>query len=292
MKFMKIYIVTYKRNDVLDALLRNLYLETDFPKYKNTEVTIINNHTDFHIDQDMFPDVKVMHNMTRPDWSPGNLSENYNQAFLDGFRNLKKPDAQYVVTLQNDALLAPNWVENLLEMHKKYTFVFGEFGDNFASYMPDAVRKIGMWDENFCGGQYKEADYCIRALIHNKEKSIINDRLANLFHNAQDWRTTVITEERNYRDVSGQLKRLADDPKHKAIKVHQTAHRDVLMKYMQFKWNGTWKKPVTRKGWITDWTQDFIDSPPKFPQHFKQFFRYHYFEKDIEDLKGKNYLLP
>lgn len=290
MKFMKIYIVTYKRNDVLNALLKNLY-KTDFSLYENTEVTIINNHTDFYINEKLYPNVKVMHNMTRPDWSPGNLSENYNQAFLDGFRSLKKPDCKYLVTLQNDALLNNNWVSNLIEMHKKYSFVFGEYGDNFASYMPEAVRKIGMWDENFCGGQYKEADYCIRALIHNKDKSIINDRLANLYHNEKDWLPTVITEERNYQDVKGQLKRLADDKEHKKIKIHQTAHRDVLMKYMQYKWNNTWKKPVQRKGWITDWSKDFVANPPKFPKH-KQFFRYYYFEKDIEDLKGKGYLLP
>ena len=47
---MKIYIVTYKRTDVLNETLETLYA-SDFSKLENTEVNIINNHTEFNLDE-------------------------------------------------------------------------------------------------------------------------------------------------------------------------------------------------------------------------------------------------
>ena len=57
--------------------------------------------------------VNVLHNVLRPDWSNGNISENYNQAFINGIVNLNKPDTEILVTLQNDAVVHPNWCKNL-----------------------------------------------------------------------------------------------------------------------------------------------------------------------------------
>ena len=44
MKKIKIFIVTYKRSDVLNELLENIFT-SDFKDVSNTEVNIINNHT-------------------------------------------------------------------------------------------------------------------------------------------------------------------------------------------------------------------------------------------------------
>jgi len=71
-------------------------------------------------------------------------------------------------------------------MHQKYTFVTGQLGDNIVSYRPEAVKKIGMWDERFITPSNKEADYYIRALIYNKEKSLINDRVHGRLLNEHD----------------------------------------------------------------------------------------------------------
>ena len=50
MKKMKIYIVTYKRSDVLNDTLKKLF-NSDFSQLKNTEVNIINNHSDFFLEK-------------------------------------------------------------------------------------------------------------------------------------------------------------------------------------------------------------------------------------------------
>ena len=49
MKNMKVFIVTYKRKDVLNETLHRLFNETDFSLIPDTEVFIINNHSDFYL---------------------------------------------------------------------------------------------------------------------------------------------------------------------------------------------------------------------------------------------------
>ena len=84
MKKIKIFIVTYKRSDVLNELLENIFT-SDFKDIPNTEVNIINNHSNFKINEKYKDLVKVYHNMCRPDWSGANLGESWNQALLLGF---------------------------------------------------------------------------------------------------------------------------------------------------------------------------------------------------------------
>ena len=106
MKTIKIFIITYKRADVLNQLLDNIFT-SDFKDVPDTEVNIINNHTNFKITSKFKDKVNVIHNMCRPDWSGANLGENWNQALILGFKSLRNPDSQIVVTLQNDCVLHP-----------------------------------------------------------------------------------------------------------------------------------------------------------------------------------------
>ena len=116
-----------------------MFNKTDFSSIPDTEVTIINNHSEFELNDEFKDKVVVLHNNTRPDWDTGNLARNWNEALLHGFKNLNEPDAKIVVTMQNDIVLDPNWATNLLKMHQKYTFVTGQLGDNIVSYLPEAV---------------------------------------------------------------------------------------------------------------------------------------------------------
>ena len=85
MKKIKIYIITYKRNDVLNELLDNIF--TSDISGCNLEVNIINNHSELFIEK--YQDkVNVHHNQCRVDWSNGNLAQDYNFALIDGFRDL------------------------------------------------------------------------------------------------------------------------------------------------------------------------------------------------------------
>jgi hypothetical protein len=297
MKKMKIYIVTYKRSDILNDTLKKLF-DSDFSKLPNTEVNIINNHTDFYIQPEFQNKVNVLHNVLRPDWSNGNLAENWNQALLDGFRDLNNPDSEYVVTMQNDTSVHPQWCSNLLEMHKKYNFIVGKYGDNLVSYTPESVKRIGIWDENFFGVQYKEADYWIRALVFNKEKSCINDTLHGIELNNENALEVDTTIDRNFVEEDGfaganTLKRKADNDEHKDIwSTRGGVYKQFAWKYFYQKWNGTWKEEPRRETWVKNWLKDFVDNPPDITKSkIKNVIRYIYFEKDLYDLQGKNYLV-
>jgi len=302
MKKFKVYIVTYKRNEILNDTLKNLF-ESDFSEIQNTEVNIINNHTEFYLDEEFIGKVKVLHNVLRPNRSNGNLAENWNQALLHGFKDLNNPDSEYVVTMQNDTVVHKSWCSNLLEMHKKFNFIVGKFGDNLVSYTPESVKRIGIWDENFSGVQYKEADYWIRALIFNKEKSCINDTLHGLELNNQDALPLDIAEGRNFEiektlkekilGRDGVLKRRADDPEHKEIwSTRGGIYKTCAWNYFEYKWSGTWVSEPAKSGWIKNWTIDFVNNPPDMSRSkCIIFFKYVYFEKDIENLQAKKYLV-
>ena len=297
MKFMKIYIVTYKRSDVLNDTLEKLF-NSDFKDLDNTEVNIINNHSDFFLREDFKDKVNVLHNQTRPDWSNGNLAENWNQAILHGFKNLNKPDSKFVVTFQNDTSVHPNWCSNLIKMHENFNFIVGRFGDNIVSYTPEAVKRIGMWDENFFGVQYKEADYWIRALIFNKENSCINDTLHGIELNNENALELDTTVDRNFIEESGfkgekTLKRKPDSAEHQKIwSTRSGGYKMYAWRYFHEKWSSTWKEEPQKQGWLKNWSEDFKNNPPDIKKSkIKNIVRYFYFEKDLYDLNGKNYLL-
>ena len=294
---MKIYIVTYKRSDVLNDTLDKLF-ESDFINVDSTEVNIINNHTDFYLKPEHQKRVNVLHNVLRPDWSNGNLAENWNQALLHGFKDLSNPDAKYVVTMQNDTSVHPNWCSNLLKMHKRFDFIVGKFGDNLVSYTAEAVRKIGIWDENFFGVQYKEADYWLRALIFNKDMSCINDTLHGIELNNEYALELDTTIDRNFIEEEGfkgndTLKRRPDDKEHEQIwNTRGGIYKQYVWQYFQQKWNGTWKSNPEKQTWIKNWPDDLKNNPPDMKKSkIKNIIKYFYFEKDLYDLRGKNYLL-
>ena len=68
MKNLKIFIVTYRRTGVLNETLDRLFNKTDFSSIPNTEVNIINNHSEFELNAEFVDKVNVIHNNTRPDW--------------------------------------------------------------------------------------------------------------------------------------------------------------------------------------------------------------------------------
>jgi len=297
MKKLKIYITTYKRSNVLNDTLKKLF-KSDFSQLPNTEVNIINNHTDFRLDSQFKDKVNVLHNVLRPDWSNGNLAENWNQALLNGFKDLNKPKCEYLVTMQNDTAVHKDWVKNLFTMHEKYNFIVGFCGDNLVSYTPEAVKRIGIWDENFFGVQYKEADYWIRALIFNHDKSCINDISHGITLNNEAALPLDTNEDRNIivedQTISGHrvIKRKADDLEHQDIwKTRSGIYKNYAWKYFYEKWRGTWKEDPQKNGWIKYWTDEFKENPPDITKSkIKTVIKYMYFENDIYDMKNKNYL--
>lgn len=279
MKNIKIYIVTYKRSNILNKTLDTLFNKTDFSLIKNTEVNIINNHSEFFLEESFANRVNVIHNNARPDWDIGNLARNWNQALIHGFKDLNSPDCKIVATMQNDIVLASNWATNLLKLHKNYTLVTGQLGDNIVSYRPEAIKKIGLWDERFTTPANKEADYYIRALILNKEKSLINDKAHKRMLNAGD---ALELDTEIYQGGESGWRREKSNNDSKEGWYHGS-------QIFYWKWRDTWKSQPSYDGWLINWTDDFVRNPPSLPKA-PSFIQYYYFEKNVQTLQQQNYV--
>jgi hypothetical protein len=279
MKNIKIYIVTYKRSNILNKTLDILFNKTDFSLIKNTEVNIINNHSEFFLEESFVNRVNVIHNNARPDWDIGNLARNWNQALIHGFKDLNSPDCKIVTTMQNDIVLASNWATNLLKLHNNYTFVTGQLGDNIISYRPEAIKKIGLWDERFTTPANKEADYYIRALILNKEKSLINDKAHKRMLNAGD---ALELDTEIYQGGERDWRREKSNNDSKEGWYHGS-------QIFYWKWRDTWKNQPSYDGWLTNWPDEFVNNPPSLPKA-PSFVQYYYFEKNVQTLQQQNYV--
>ena len=168
----RLYIVTYNHPAFLNRNLSSLF-KSDINKFDH-EIFIINNHSNFSLREEYRDRVRVLHNVLRPDWSTGHLTRNWNQALINGFEDLENPACDLVVHAQDDLDWTENWVSFLIDSHKKYGFICIGTGDALCSYTPEAVKRIGLWDERFPWG-YHVADYHVRAAKYYGEKSSIND---------------------------------------------------------------------------------------------------------------------
>jgi len=278
MKKIKVFIATYKRNDILAETLDCLF-DSDFTEVCDGQVFVLSNHTSTEIQEKHKDKVKVIRNEGRPDWSNGNLSESWNQAIVHGFKNLSKPDCDYVVTLQNDALVDKNWCSNLIKFHERFDFIKGKFGDNVMSFTPQHIKKVGLWDERFCSIQFKEADYDIRSIQRNGERVYLDDVMHRIEYNNNP---SFDFDVKGHRNINDDIKRRADDSEHQDIwNVSRGGiYRAYSWKWFNHKWKGTHKTSPNIHGWCIGWSDDFKKNPPQGQK--KEVVRYPYFEKDID----------
>lgn len=257
----KIYIITYNGNNFLDKNLNSLF-SSDVMQY-NPQIYIINNHSHFYIDDKYKSKVNIMHNLLRPDFSTGHLSRNWNQCIINGFRDLNHPDCDIVMTCQVDTVFKSDWFSKLLNLHSQYSFIQYGIGDNLISYLPDAIRKIGLWDERFCNIGYQEGDMFLRALMYNKHRSCIND----VAHGR-------VLNPTNLELIVRPAQPMSEDHK------------------KSFSWHSVSAAVFKRKYGRIDahhWKPELINNPPKKTLN-ENYVYYPYFEKDVEDLYGKNYV--
>lgn len=177
----KVFIVTYKANELLKRCIESL-LESDLKNF-DYQINVINNYDKVSFKGLTNERINVYNNMLRPDFSTGHLARNWNQAIINGFKDLQKPDADIVVCIQSDEAVRPNWIETLLFLHQERNFITAGNGDAFHSYTPEAIKKVGLWDERFCNIGYQEADYFLRHLLHNTDGCSINDYFHSRVHN-------------------------------------------------------------------------------------------------------------
>lgn len=253
-KKIKIYIITYDNYADLHRNLTSL-----FSCHQNNlkiEVNIINNHSNFLLDKTFESKVNVLHNTLRPDFSMGHLSRNWNQSLINGFKDLNSPDCDLVIGCQDDVEWEINAFKKLKNIHKSYSFYTCSFGDAFWSSTPEAVKKIGIWDERFCGITFQEADYFVRCLKYNEKNSSIND--------FAHYRTLNVTESVVNRTTIGFRN-------HGSNKYLWSYHKHLF----KTKWG--------------DFPEERWGESYNVPDcNITNFVLYPYFEKDI-DMSNKNY---
>jgi hypothetical protein len=259
-----LWIVTYNNREDLHNNLRSLFLgwnPTDF----DLEVNIINNHSNFELDFEYLGKVRVWHNRLRSDNSLGHLARNWNQALIHGFGSLVNPQADIVITSQDDVLWSPQWSTIVSGLLDNYNFVTQGVGDAVIVQTADATRAIGLWDERFCPSFYHDGDYFLRALIHNRARSSINDpahgRLLNTI------------------DASFATVPAANQPRVHAKNLSYGRAQLPHLVWMQ-KW------PVSP----IHWDPEMMGNPPSCSMCLN-YITYPHFEYDVDDLKNKNYLV-
>lgn len=125
----------------------------------------------------------LVHPSLRPMNAHGQLARSWNEALVLGFENLKAPAADFVMTVQADAVLLPGWwaaIEPLITIdpaiaRRRCDLLTLGRGDFLVLYTPEAVRRIGMWDERFTGVTDQDADYFLRARLHLANGSCVHD---------------------------------------------------------------------------------------------------------------------
>lgn len=267
----KLYIVSFIDMNCLKLNLDSLF-KSDLMKY-NHEIFIISNHSSFSLPANYLNRVKVLRNVLRPDFSTGHLARNWNEAIVNGFKDLNNPDCDILITAQDDSIFEPDFMGKLINLHKKYNFITAGIGDNVISYQQEAIKKIGLWDERFCGIYYQEGDYFLRALMYNKDKSCINDwphdrEINPIAPNARANTFLPIARRTIWGNNSYGL-----------VPGGAAKHMSVMRKHFENKWPGI--KDIR-------WSDDLKNNPPKKPA-IPEFVMYPYFEKDIENLNEKGY---
>ena len=270
-----IYIVTYKNPDDLNSNISSILASG-----AEVRINVINNHSQFFLEPTYEKEVTVLHNRLRPDFSTGHLSRNWNQALLHGFKDLKNPASDIVVAVQDDVLFKPDWLSRLVELHRRYSFITQGIGDAFCSYLPDAVRKAGLWDERFCSIGWGEGDYFLRSLIYNREGCSINDPAHGRLHNPLEGNTVI--PEHLFATTQRGDSLLITTPQTNCDR--KDAHVSSL------KYHGLGQTIFRHKWGLSDcfWTAEHHAVRKSLVPNY---VTYPYFEKDVEGLLDKNYIV-
>lgn len=268
----KIFILTWKDAAALDKNLRSLFegfnhITAEFIDQIGLDihVNIINNHTEFHIDDSFKNHVNIIHNRGQPDFATAMIARMWNLAIIHGFKNLNEPDCDVVLTAQDDAIWENDWIHRLLNIRYNFDFYAGDAGDLVCMHTVNSVKKIGLWDERFHYG-FGEGDYFLRAIKYLPERSSIND-----YAHGRVWNSSLHLAKRPEPDDS----RYAEQSR---------AHRFRGLSWENFLYK--WKSHTLEANWPEDiqnrvLTTDTVPSTILYP----------YFELDVENLKEKGYIV-
>jgi hypothetical protein len=265
----KQYIVTYNNKFEINSCLDSIFSSLDDSELRILDVFVINNHSDIEINSEYLNKITILNNVLRPDFSTGHLSRNWNQSIINGFQNLINPDCNIVITNQDDTNFKKNYITKLLELHENFDFIHLGRGDQFISYTPNAIKKIGLWDERFCNIGYQEADYFLRASLYLKEKSSIND-----YHHGR-----LLNQIGEENDIIVNYHYSENSPMH-TYHLDSMVHHPHSLNMFYTKWHNI--HPQSNALHLVD--SNYFS--PMIPS----FILYPYFEKDIETLDIQKFI--
>jgi hypothetical protein len=265
----KVFIVTYNC-DLIYNNIRSL-LSSDLVNY-DYSINVIDNYCENNDLIDFCKDnnINLFENKLRPSFSTGHLSRSWNQCIINGFKDLNNPDCDILVLCQDDNLFLSSWCSELISYHDTYEFISMGAGDQLHSYKPEHIKKVGLWDERFCNIGYQEYDYFIRSYVYNRDNSSINDRSHGRVYNKLGDK---FIDHSSYL-IGG----MRNDKRHLSSLMYHEISKNILIH--------KWGQESLHN---TCWDFEYLNSINKC--NIENYIYYPYFEKDIYDLKGKNYLI-
>lgn len=263
----KIFILTWNDAPTLHNNLKSLFDGFGLiPEGVDVHVNIINNHTNFSVSPLYQPHINVIHNVAQPNFATAMLARMWNLAIIHGFKNLNEPDADLVVTSQDDTVWNFDWAPQLLKLAIDFDFYADDAGDMVCMYTPTAVKKVGLWDERFHYG-FGEGDYFLRCIRYNPDRSSIND-----FAHGRVWNPSLHVAKRPEPN---------DDRYSEQGRSHN--FRGLSWENFLYKWRFT-----EMEGKWPDNIQEMVLTTPVVPATIL----YPYFEMNVENLKEKGYIVP
>lgn len=259
----KHFIVTYKNENLLKRGLDFINSQS-IPDGIHYEVHVINNYG--HLNPMPNNNFIGLNNNLRLDSSTGHLARSWNQALMLGFESLSDPKSDIVILSQGDCMFYDGYLEQVIKYHEEYEFLQQGRGDEFHSYSVEHIKKVGIWDERFCGIGYQELDYFYRSCILNPDNIFINHN----FHGIEEMSDNSL----NIVDISYDTGYERDDEDH--MRSYSQAH-NYCLNFLLYKY-GIEEKLVVGKDCykVIDILRDKLPLP-KIPTYVT----YPYFENGI-----------
>ena len=222
---LEVYIVTYKRDDVLNANLASLWAATE--DLDGVHVTVLSNHPDVEIDAaNQRECLTVRINATRSAYSWGNLARDWNWCMLDAFGTWRNPvGTDWCVCAQNDVTWVPGW-DRWLRATSSLDLVTQPVGDQSFAINLRGLHALGFFDERFVTLQFHEQDWFTRARVLLLDRASINDG-----HDETSTGHHPVGEVLTFRAQSVHELRDAVDPTMHSQRHHAAARRTLMAKW-------------------------------------------------------------
>ncbi len=255
------FIVTYKNEDLLHRCIASI-MTMSKPSHITLNINIINNHGTLCPLQR----VTIHNNTIRPDFSTGHLARNWNQAILNAFKDPRHSATDLLILCQNDTMLHPHFMINILDLMRQYHYITIGAGDEVQVMNINAIEEVGLFDERFCNIGFQEADYFLRSKLILQDKACINDYRHGRLHNA-------LSEEYIFDKLINQV--TCGYERNDESSGASMIHHDISKQVFFYKWGNH----IDPENWNE--THDTIEQVPK------QFMYYPYFERYLPKQENK-----